>query len=171
MFNSPTFFAVVEGWHKLGEVIAVVVDDFGGKTCAIPAADGMPIFCGCGCLEVTWIGFLDLVLCEDLHYIFSTKINSNQRQYPGFKRDDPICETSFLARVECGSRGSGTIWGPLLQRTGCWMGLGFGHSAVPLASTLFINNLWRTRKSKTWAVGTFPFTVRSHVQYLTFPNL
>ena len=79
MINSPTFSAVVEGWHKLDEVIAVVVDGFGGKACAIPAAGGMPIFCGCGGLEVTRTGFIDIVLREDLHYTFSTKRDPNQQ--------------------------------------------------------------------------------------------
>jgi len=94
MVNSPTFSAVVKGWEVIA--VAVAVDGFGGEACAIPAADGMPILCGCGGLEVTGTGFLDVVLREDLHYIFSTKRDPNQRQYPGFKGDDPICETSFL---------------------------------------------------------------------------
>jgi len=85
MVNSSTFSAVVEGWNKLDEVIAVVVDGFGGKACVIPAAAGMPIFCGCGCLVVTWTGFLDLVLCEDLHYIFSTKKRFKPTTIPWFQ--------------------------------------------------------------------------------------
>jgi len=62
--------------------------------------------------------------------------------------------------MTCAERSFGTIWGfsPLLQRD-MIVGFMFGHSAVPVG-ILLINSFWK----RLWDPGTFPFTMRSHVQ-------
>jgi len=131
----------------------------------MPTADEV-VFCGRGWLDVTWPWGPDVVLREDLRYIFSTKRDLQKPKattIPWFRT-----RSSFLGRDLHRTQLS-MLWHDLgispfaVSRRSSWMGSVFRHSAVPIGIQL-INNLWRTRKSRLWDLRTFPFTMRSHAQ-------